>query len=386
MLNLDEILSKKLQEIKQKNRYRTRLILNENVINFSSNDYLSLKDNQITKQKLIHNIDKLSLGSGASVLVSGYHLIQKELEKFISEFKQTEDCIVVGSGYMTNVGLIQAISDEEDIIFSDELNHASIIDGIRISKAKKVIYKHCDVEDLEEKLKKYHAKGKKIIITDGVFSMEGDIAPLDKIIEISKKYDAVVIVDDAHATGIIGEEGRGSLNYFNLLPDSNIIQMGTLSKAVGSYGAFICGSRILIDYLVNTMRSVIFTTGLSPIQNFISLENFKILAKEDFRRKEVLEKSKYLASSLKNKGIDVKFFGTPIISLIVGKEEKALKLRDRLLEKGVFVQAIRPPTVPDGTSRLRITINYNHSYEDIERLCEVLDELMRLLQKSRLSF
>jgi glycine C-acetyltransferase/8-amino-7-oxononanoate synthase len=376
MLNLDEILSKKLQEIKQKNRYRTRPILNENIVNFSSNDYLSLKDNPITKQKLIHNIDKLSLGSGASVLVSGYHLIQKELEKFISEFKQTEDCIVVGSGYIANVGLIQAISDEEDIIFSDELNHASIIDGIRISKAKKVIYKHCNVEDLEEKLKKYHTKGKKIIITDGVFSMEGDIAPLDKIIEISKKYDAVVIVDDAHATGIIGEEGRGSLNYFNLMPDSNIIQMGTLSKAVGSYGAFICGSRILIDYLVNTMRSVIFTTGLSPVQNFISLENFKILAKEDFRRKEVLEKSKYLASSLKNKGIDVKFFGTPIISLIVGKEENALKLRDRLLEKGFFVQAIRPPTVPEETSRLRITINYNHSYEDIERLCEALGELL----------
>ena len=376
MLNLDEILSKKLQEIKQKNRYRTRPILNENFVNFSSNDYLSLKDNPITKQKLINNIDKLSLGSGASVLVSGYHLIQKELEKFISEFKQTEDCIVVGSGYMANVGLMQAISDEEDIIFSDELNHASIIDGIRISKAKKIIYKHCDVEDLEEKLKKYYTKGKKIIITDGVFSMEGDIAPLDKIIEISKKYDAVVIVDDAHATGIIGEEGRGSLNYFNLIPDSNIVQMGTLSKAVGSYGAFICGSRILIDYLVNTIRSVIFTTGLSPIQNFISLENFKILAKEDFRRKEVLEKSKYLANSLKNKGIDVKFFGTPIISLIVGKEENALKLRDRLLEKGFFVQAIRPPTVPEGTSRLRITINYNHSYEDIERLCEALGELL----------
>jgi len=376
MLNLDEILSKKLQEIKQKNRYRTRPILNENFVNFSSNDYLSLKDNPITKQKLINNIDKLSLGSGASVLVSGYHLIQKELEKFISEFKQTEDCIVVGGGYMANVGLIQAISDEEDIIFSDELNHASIIDGIRISKAKKNIYKHCDVEDLEEKLKKYHTKGKKIIITDGVFSMEGDIAPLDKIIEISKKYDAVVIVDDAHATGVIGEEGRGSLNYFNLMPDSNIVQMGTLSKAVGSYGAFICGSRILIDYLVNTMRSVIFTTGLSPIQNFISLENFKILAKEDFRRKEVLEKSKYLASSLKNKGIDVKFFGTPVMSLMVGEEEKALKLRDKLLEKGFFVQAIRPPTVPEGTSRLRITINYNHSYKDIERLCEALGELL----------
>jgi glycine C-acetyltransferase/8-amino-7-oxononanoate synthase len=379
MLNLDELLSKKLQEIKQKNRYRTRPILNENVVNFSSNDYLSLKDNPITKQKLIHNIDKLSLGSGASVLVSGYYLIQKELEKFISEFKQTEDCIVVGSGYMANVGLIQAISDEEDIIFSDELNHASIIDGIRISKAKKIIYKHCDVEDIEEKLKKYHTKGKKIIITDGVFSMEGDIAPLDKIIEISKKYGAVVIVDDAHATGIIGEKGRGSLNHFNLMPDSNIVQMGTLSKAVGSYGAFICGSRILIEYLVNTMRSVIFTTGLSPVQNFISLENFKILAKEDFRRKEVLEKSKHLVNSLKNRGIDVKFFGTPIISLIVGEEEKALKLRDRLLEKGFFVQAIRPPTVPEGTSRLRITINYNHSYEDIERLCEALGELMRLL-------
>ncbi len=370
-MNFEDFLIKKLNSIKEKNRYRERIILDKDVINFSSNDYLSLKNNQKTKEKLKESLDKIYLGSGASVLVSGYYEVQKELENFIANFKQTESCVVVGSGYMANVGLIQTITEENDIIFSDELNHASIIDGIRISKAKKVIYKHCDVEDLEEKLLKYDTDGKKIIITDGVFSMEGDIAPVDKIVDLAKKYKCVVVIDDAHGTGITGE-GRGTLNHFGILPDKNIIQMGTLSKAVGSYGAFICGSYLLIDYLINTMRSLIFTTALSPIQNFISLENFKILQNEPIRREEVLKKSKYLVEGLRDLGLDVNFYQTSIVSLVVGSEEKALNLRDKLLKNNIFIQAIRPPTVPENTSRLRITINYDHSYEDIDKLLNIL--------------
>lgn len=370
-MNFEDFLIKKLESIKKKNRYRERVILGKDVVNFSSNDYLSLKNNQETKEKLKKYLDEIYLGSGASVLVSGYYQIQKELENFIANFKQTESCVVVGSGYMANVGLIQAITEENDIIFSDELNHASIIDGIKISKAKKVIYKHCDVEDLEEKLSKYDTDGKKIIITDGVFSMEGDVAPIDKIFDLAKKYECVVVVDDAHGTGITGE-GRGTLNHFGILPDKNIIQMGTLSKAVGSYGAFICGSCLLIDYLINTMRSLIFTTALSPIQNFISLENFKILKNEPIRREEVLKKSKYLVERLRDLGLDVNFHQTPIISLVVGTEDKALKLRNKLFEKNIFIQAIRPPTVPENTSRLRITLNYKHSYEDIDKLLTFL--------------
>lgn len=370
-MNFEDFLIKKLNSIKEKNRYRERIILDKDVINFSSNDYLSLRNNQKTKEKLKGSLDKIYLGSGASVLVSGYYEVQKELENFIANFKQTESCVVVGSGYMANVGLIQTITEENDIIFSDELNHASIIDGIRISKAKKVIYKHCDVEDLEEKLLKYDTDGKKIIITDGVFSMEGDIAPVDKIVDLAKKYNCVVVIDDAHGTGITGE-GRGTLNHFGILPDKNIIQMGTLSKAVGSYGAFICGSYLLIDYLINTMRSLIFTTALSPIQNFISLENFKILQNEPIRREEVLKKSKYLVEGLRDLGLDVNFYQTSIVSLVVGSEEKALNLRDKLLKNNIFIQAIRPPTVPENTSRLRITINYDHSYEDIDKLLNIL--------------
>lgn len=363
-----EFLEKSLEDIKNKHLYRQRLIIPEDFINFSSNDYLGLKDNPITKEKLKENLDKLSLGSGASVLVSGYTQIQKDLEDFIANFKQTESCIIVGSGYMANVGLIQALTGSEDVIFSDELNHASIIDGIRLSKAKKVIYKHLDLNDLEEKLKKTYTKGRRYIITDGVFSMEGDIAPLDKIVELANRYDAVLIVDDAHGTGITGD-GRGTLFHFGLKPQENIIQIGTLSKAVGSYGAFICGCKILTDFLINKMRSVIFTTGLSPIQNFISLENLKILQSENFRRIDVLQKAKYVYEGL---GLDIKFYGTPILSYIVKSEEKAIKIRDNLMKNKIFIQAIRPPTVPPGTSRLRITVSYKNSYEEINKLIDIL--------------
>ncbi|MCX7759765.1 MAG: 8-amino-7-oxononanoate synthase [Hydrogenothermaceae bacterium] len=372
MSNFSDFLKKSIDEIKDKGLYRQRIILSENILDFASNDYLGLKDNNYTKEKLCKNIDRLSLGSGASALISGYHHIQKELEEFLADFKQTEDCLVVGSGYMANVGLIQAIAQDGDVIFSDELNHASIIDGIKLSKAKKVIYKHCDVEDLERKIKSYNVRGRRIVITDGVFSMDGDIAPLDKIIEICNRYDAVLVVDEAHSTGVLGKEGRGTLNFFGIKPAENIIQMGTLSKAVGSYGAFICGSKLLIEYLVNKMRSVIFTTALSPIQNFISLENLKLLKDEEFRRKKLFENVEFFVKKSKQLGLNINYHGTPILTYIVGDERKVINLRNKLLEKGIFVGAVRPPTVPPGTSRLRITISSKYSFKDIETLLFML--------------
>ena len=366
-----EKLKQELENLKEKNLYRKRVILKENIINFSSNDYLGLKDNLETKKSICKEIKKLSLGSGASLLVSGYSNIQQKLEKELSKLKQTESCLVVGSGYLANIGLIQALVNEEDTILSDELNHASIIDGIRLTKAEKFIYKHQDITDLENKIKNRKNKGSIFIITDGVFSMEGSIAPLDKIYDIAKKYNAVLIIDDAHATGILGD-GKGSLFHYGIKPDENIIQMGTLSKAIGSYGAFICASQVVIEYLINKMRTAIFTTALSPIQNFISLENLKIMINQPERRKDVLKKAKYIADKLKEYGFDISFKGTPIIPIIVKSEKKALKIRDFLLKNNIFVQAIRPPTVPEGTSRLRITISYKHSNDDIERLISLL--------------
>ncbi len=366
-------LQKNLEIFEKKHLYRRRKVI-KNLIDFSSNDYLGLKNNEKTKKSLCENIKNLSLGSGASTHISGYTEVQENLEKFLSEFKETESCIVIGSGYMANVGLISALTTEKDIIFSDELNHASIIDGIRLSKAKKVIYKHCDMNDLENKLKNTHTEGIKYIVTDGIFSMEGDIAPINHLYELAERYDAVLIIDDAHATGVIGE-GKGSLFHFGLKPSDRIIQMGTLSKAVGSYGAYICGSRLLIEYLVNKMRTAIFTTALSPVQNFISLENLKILVNEPHRREYIIKLSKYLAENLKSLGFDIKYYGTPIISLITKTPEKALKYTSILKQKGFFIQAIRPPTVPEGESRLRITVSYNHSKIDVDNLLTAFNDI-----------
>jgi len=373
-MKLNEILKQDLEEIREIGRYRERKILPEGIIDFSSNDYLGLKDNQQTKKLLCKNLENLSLGSGASVLISGYTEIQKELEETLSSFKETEKCIVVGSGYLANTGLIPAITTEQDVIFSDEYNHASIIDGIRLSKAKRVIYKHNDMNDLEDKLKKNIPERLPFIITDGVFSMEGDIAPLKDIVYLAKKYNCVVVIDDAHSTGILGE-GKGTLFHYGLKPDENIIQVGTLSKAVGSYGAFICGSETLIDFLINKMRTGIFSTGLSPVQNFISLNNLRILIEDNYRRENLFEKISYLHRKLKEAGIEINFYGTPILTYIVGDDKTALEIRDKFLENGIFIQAIRPPTVPEGTARLRITLSYKHKWKDIEKLIKIFKNL-----------
>ncbi len=375
VMNFSKLLKQKLDWIKENNLYRSRYILPEDIIDFSSNDYLALKDNPETKEKLCLNIEKLSLGSGASSLISGYKDVQKQLEEELSKFKETEGCLVVGSGYLANTGLIQALTSQEDVVFSDRLNHASIIDGIRLSKAKKVIYRHNDMNDLEDKIKKEKTGGFKFIITDGVFSMEGDVVPFDQLKTIADRYNAVIIVDDAHATGIIGD-GKGTVFHFGLKPDENIIQVGTLSKALGSYGAFICGSNILIDYLINRMRTQIFSTALSPVQNFISLSNLKIIQREPIRREKVLKLSEYLYKQAKKEKIDLNFYGTPILTLIVGDEKKALHIRNKLLENRLFVQAIRPPTVPEGSARLRITISYKHSDNDINLLVKFLKEIL----------
>ncbi len=368
-------MEKQLEELKKKNLYRTRPVVPHNVKNFSSNDYLGLKECEKTKKALIQQIEKLSLGSGASALVSGYTNIQKKLEEEISKLKGTQSCLVVGSGYLANTGLIQAVAGEDDVIFSDSLNHASIIDGVRLSKARKVIYRHCDMNDLEDKLKKY-GKGRFLfIVTDGVFSMEGDTAPLKELKYFADRYGAVLIIDDAHGTGVLGN-GRGTLFHYGIQPEDNIIQVGTLSKALGSYGAFICGSKTLIDYLINRMRTQIFSTALSPIQNFISLKNLQVMEEEPFRREKVLKLAEHLYIKSKEAGINLNYHKTPILTLITGSEDKALFLRDRLLEKGFFIQAIRPPTVPEGSSRLRITISYKLTENDINLLVEHLKSIM----------
>ncbi|NPA12392.1 MAG: 8-amino-7-oxononanoate synthase [Aquificae bacterium] len=369
-----EFLEKELESIEKKHLLRERVILPKGVVDFSSNDYLGLKDCKETKKALREALDNLSLSSGASALMSGYTEVQAQLEEELARLKDSESCLVVGSGYLANVGLIPALAGEGDTILSDQLNHASIIDGIRLSKAKKVIYRHNDLNHLEDLLKRETDARHRFIITDGVFSMEGDIAPLKGIKYLADRYNAVLVVDDAHGTGVIGE-GRGSLFHHSVAVDENIIQMGTLSKALGSYGAFICGSKLLIKYLINKMRTQIFSTALSPVQNFISLYNTRLIQKQPFRRERVLDLAEYTVKKAKELGIPLNYHGTPIITLITGTEEKALYLKDRLLERGFFVQAIRPPTVPKNTSRLRITLNYSINRQQIDSMLTALKEI-----------
>ena len=366
-MNFTKFLKESLKKLKNDNLYRERKILSNGIIDFSSNDYLGLRKELKTKLSLCENIENIDLGSGGSALISGYSEIQKRLEEEIAKFKEGGRCLVVGSGYLANLGLLQAIATKDDIIFSDELNHASLIDGIRLSKAKKYIYKHLDLNDLEIKLKKAPKSRFKFIVSDGVFSMEGDILPYKDIKFLADKYNCILIIDDAHSTGILGD-GKGTIFHFKEKPDDNVIQVGTLSKAVGSYGAFIVGTKELIDYLVNKMRSAIFSTALSPIQNYISLINLRILIQEAFRREKVLKTAYYVYNELTKLGYKMNYYGTPILTLILGEVKKALEFRDRLLKNGIFIQAIRPPTVPKGTARLRITLSYNHSDRDIEKL------------------
>lgn len=369
-MNFKDFIQVEIENLKKNFLYRERKVLDRDIVDFSSNDYLGLKDCKETKEKLKNFLENLSLGSGASPFISGYLDIQRELEEYLAKFKNSESCFVVGSGYLANTGVISALAGEEDAIFSDELNHASIIDGVRLSKAKRYIYRHKDLNHLEELLKKDNSRFR-FIITDGVFSMEGDIADLPNLKFLADKYNAILIIDDAHGTGVLGK-GYGTLAHYNMIPTENIIQIGTLSKAVGSYGAFVCGCKYVIEFLINKVRTVIFSTALSPIQNFISLENLKKIEDEKFRVRKLYENVEYLVNGLKDVGIDIRCFGTPIITYILGNEKKALDLRDNLYKHSVFVQAIRPPTVPKGTSRLRITVSYKHSKEDMDKLINLL--------------
>ena len=371
-MRFEDFAKNEIKKLKERFLYRERKVLKENVIDFSSNDYLGLKDCKDTKEKLKKFLNRLSLGSSASPFISGYHSIQKELEEYLAKFKNSESCFVVGSGYLANVGVIPAVATERDAIFSDEFNHASIIDGIRLSKAKRYIYRHRDLNHLEDLLKRDNSRFR-FIITDGVFSMEGDIADLKELKFLADKYNSILIIDDAHGTGVLGD-GYGSLAHFDIQPDDNIIQIGTLSKAVGSYGAFLCSTKYINQFLINKVRTGIFSTALSPIQNFISLENLKKIENEKFRIKRLFENIKYLIDRLKEAKIEVNYYGTPIITYILGDEKKALDVRDYLYKNSVFLQAIRPPTIPEGTARLRITVSYKHSKEDIDRLVNLLKE------------
>lgn len=375
----------------------SRITINgKRYINFSSNDYLGLSKDHRIAEAAAKALGKYGFGSGASRLLSGSYIPHKKLEEKIARFKGTEAALIFNTGYSANTGIIPALFGNEDTIFTDELNHASIIDGIKLSRAKVKIFRHRDMDHLEKLLKqtippypplvkggggdclaKYSAK--KLIITDTIFSMDGDIAPLKDIVFLSKKYGAMLMIDDAHGTGVLGKTGRGGLEHFDIKASASsaqgIIQMGTLSKAFGCFGGFAVGSKDLIDFLINMARSFIYSTSLPPAIAEACIKAVDIVNSDsDSLRKKLWANREKLYQGLKNLGYDTLNSETPIIPILAGDARSALKIGSYLFKWKIFAPAIRPPTVPEGMCRIRFSVTAAHTDNDIDFVLERLDK------------
>ncbi len=347
-------------------------ISGKKVILLCSNNYLGLANHPSIKKAANKAIKEFGCGSGASRLISGTMKLHSELEKKIALFKNTNSALVFNSGYHANIGTLSALMKKRDIVFCDELNHASIIDGCRLSGAEIAIYPHKDMDALERHLKKSNGYKKRLIITDGVFSMDGDIAPLPDIVFLAKKYSALTMVDDAHATGVFGKNGKGITEHFNLSSNEVDIQMGTFGKALGSFGAYIAGNNELIDYLINRARSFIYTTALPPAVPAASLAAIEMIQSKPDLRKKLWKNVDYFKKGLKKRGFENINSQSQIIPIIIGNSKKVVMASEYLFNKGVFVVGIRPPAVPRKKERLRITIMSSHARKDLDSALNVL--------------
>ncbi|AOH56740.1 8-amino-7-oxononanoate synthase [Peribacillus muralis] len=360
-------LYRKLRSVETLNDDGQALVNGQKMLMFASNNYLGLAQDQRVIEASIQATERFGAGSTGSRLTTGHSIIHEALEGKLAQFKQTEAAIVLNTGYMANMAVLTTIVGEGDLILSDAGNHASIIDGCRLSRAKTVIYSHADLDDLELKLQGHQGFKKTLIVTDGVFSMDGDIAPLPGIVNLAKRYGALIMMDDAHATGVLGKDGRGTSEHFGLKGKVDI-EMGTLSKAIGVEGGFVAGSRSLIDYLLNKARPFIFSTALSPGVVAGASAAVDIIMTEPERRVRLQNMSRHLYEELTSLGYTVTGGETPILGIICGKPEQATLLSKELHKHGIYAPAIRPPTVPDGTSRIRLTLMSQHRERHIDHV------------------
>ncbi len=357
---------------------REMVIDGRRVVNFCSNNYLGLAHDHRLVEAARQSLAADGFGTGASRLVSGNANEFQRLETELADFKGTEAALFFTSGYMANVGVIAGLYGPRDFIFSDKLNHASLLDGILLSRAELKRYPHGDMEALAAMLAQAPVAARKLIVTDSVFSMEGDIAPLDTIVDLANRYEADVLVDEAHALGVLGKKGRGAVEHFGL-EGKIAIQMGTLSKAAGAFGAYVCGSRPLIDCLINNARSFIYTTGLPPSVVAAARAGLKIIQEEPLLRTKLWENVVAVRQDIQSLGFDLLNTQTPIMPILLKDPAVTVEFSRRLLERGIFVQAIRPPTVPVNSARLRITVMATHTAQDQERLVASLQEVGRAL-------
>jgi glycine C-acetyltransferase len=347
------------------------------VINLASNNYLGLCDHPKLREAATAAIEKYGVGSGAVRTIAGTMRIHIELEEKIARFKGVEACVVFQSGFTANAGTVSSILGKEDFILSDELNHASIIDGARLSRARIKVFRHKDVEHAEELLKEIqHEPGHKLVITDGVFSMDGDIGPVGSLAYLCEKYGAIMMVDDAHASGVLGRNGRGSVDHFGCTQRVDV-QVGTLSKAIGALGGYVCGSRDLIDYLCHRARPFLFSTSHPPSVAASCIAAFDILENEPERIERLWANTRYFQEQLTHAGFDIggrttPKSETPITPIIIGDGRKTMEFSRAVFEQGVMATGIAFPTVPEGKARVRCIMTSEHTQAQIDQALEIL--------------
>jgi glycine C-acetyltransferase len=347
------------------------------VINLASNNYLGLANHPKLKDAAIEAVRKYGAGSGAVRTITGTMDLHMKLERRIAAFKHSEACVVFQSGFTANAGTVSSILTPEDHIISDELNHASIIDGCRLSRAKIHVFRHRDVAHAAEVLESLKdTPGHKLLITDGVFSMDGDIGPLDKLTELAERYGAIMMVDDAHSSGVLGRNGRGTVDHFNLHGRVQV-QVGTLSKAVGVLGGYVCGSKDLIEYLYHRARPFLFSTSHPPAVTAACLAAFEILENEPERVQALWDNTNYYKALLKQAGFDTGVSETPITPVIVGEAKAAQEFSAALFDEGLWATGIGFPTVPKGKARIRTIVTATHTREHLDRAVEILTRVAK---------
>lgn len=348
------------------------------VLLLASNSYLGLTTHPAVRAAAVAAVERYGTGAGGSRLTTGNFALHEELEAAIAGFKGTEAALVFNTGYMANMGVISALMGPETVVFSDQFNHASIIDGCRLARTPTAVYRHNDMEHLALLLREHCHVRRKLIVTDGVFSMDGDIAPLDQIVELSERYAALVMVDDAHATGVLGAQGGGTAQHFGL-KDRVHIQLGTMSKALASEGGYVAASHDMIDYLRNKARSFIFSTALPPADMAAAQAAIAVIEREPALLRQLRENAVYLRAGLTAAGFSILAGQTPILPVMVRDAALTVQMTQQLLKNGVFAPGIRPPSVPSGSCRIRVTVMATHSRADLDEAIAVFAKVGREL-------
>jgi 8-amino-7-oxononanoate synthase len=373
----DDLADRRRRGLYRRRRLRSAPARRE-LLNFASNDYLALASDPRLARAAARAARRHGCGAGASPLVCGHLPPHRALERALADWEGTESALVFGSGYAANLALVGALAGREDAIFSDALNHASLIDGCRLARARVHVYRHADANHLHDLLRREGlAARRRLIVSDTVFSMDGDLAPLADLIDLARRHDCLLLLDEAHATGVLGPHGRGAIE---LLPagvavdPDHVIRVGTLSKALGAQGGFVCGSRRLVEWLVNFARPYVFSTALAPPAAAAARRAVALVREEPERRRRLLVLAQLLRDRLRAIGYPETGSVCQIVPLVVGAARDAVRLSRRLEERGLLVPAIRPPSVPEGTARLRISLTAGHTEADVLRLVAALGE------------